>query len=114
MLVGGHASSFRSIVALGVLACACAAPPRPEPNDPWQQHERQSKKTLRIAELCLGTGLAASGFGGATMGVGKAMDNAQGDVTFWIGVGTLGMGVFAAAVSLVIVTVAGVEYAGGD
>ncbi len=48
------------------------------------------------------------------MGVGKAIDNPQGDVTFWIGVGTFGMGLFATAVSLVIFSVAGVEYAGGD
>ena len=80
----------------------------------WQQHEATSKKTLRVAELSLGTGLAASAFGGATMGVGKAIDNPNGDVMFWIGVGTLGMGIVAATVSLVVVTVAGVEYASGD
>jgi hypothetical protein len=88
--------------------------PSTSANDPWQQHEASSKKTMRIAELSLGTGLAASAFGGATMGVGKAIDNPQGDVMFWIGIGTLGMGIVATTVSLVVLTVAGVQYAGGD
>lgn len=69
---------------------------------------------MRIAELSLGTGLAAGAFGGATMAVGKAIDNPQGDVAFWIGVGTLGMGIVATTVAIVVFTVAGAQYAGGD
>ena len=91
----------------------CAAPQKP-PADAWERHERSSKNTVRIANLSLGTGLAASAFGGATMAVGKAIDNPQGDVAFWIGVGTLGMGVVATTVAIVVFTVAGVQYTGGD
>ena len=80
----------------------------------WQGGERSSKKTLRIAELSLGGGLAAGGFGGAMMGVGKAVGGEQGEMTFWVGVGTLGVGVVSSFISLVTVTVAGIEYATGD
>ncbi len=69
---------------------------------------------MRVAELAIGTGLAASAFGGGTMGIGKAIGGDQGEVTFWVGVGTLGMGVVSAAVSLVVLSVAGIEYATGD
>lgn len=48
------------------------------------------------------------------MGIGKAIGGAQGEVTFWVGVGTLGMGVVSTAVSLVVLSVAGIEYAIGD
>lgn len=48
------------------------------------------------------------------MGVGKVVNSDQGEVTFWIGVGTLSVGIVSSAISLVVLTVAGVQYAGGD
>ena len=95
--------------------CGCAHPPAA--NDPhaiYPGRERSSKKTLQIAELGIGGGLAASAFGGAMMGVGKAVNSDQGEVTFWMGVGTLSVGIVSSAISLVVLTVAGVQYAGGD
>jgi hypothetical protein len=103
------------LVATIALTISCA-PARPSnvAGDPWHREERTSKKTLHIAELGIGTGVAASAFGGATMGIGKAIGGDQGEVAFWMGVGTLGMGVVSAAISLVVLGIAGIEYATGD
>jgi hypothetical protein len=99
-----------------VLACACA-PGRPASTperSTWENEEPPSHKTLRVGELALATGLAASGFGGISMGVGKAVGDQGGEVTFFIGVGALGMGVVSTAIALVLFGVAGVQYASGN
>ena len=73
----------------------------------WRYHGRP------LLVITILVGLAAGAFGGAMMGVGKAIDNPQGEVTFWVGVGTLGVGVVSTAISLVVLSVAGIEYATG-
>src|SRR5437773_658329 len=88
-----HASSFSVSLALALVVCACGRPPAQDPHAVYPAADRTSKKTLQIAELGIGGGLAAGAFGGAMMGVGKAIDNPQGDVTFWVGVGTLSVGI---------------------
>jgi hypothetical protein len=99
------------------MACAPAKPPtQPSDEAAWNTAEPPSKKTLRIGELALATGVSASAFGGLSMGVGKAIGEQDpgGQVTFWIGVGTLGMGIVSTAVALVVLGVAGIQYASGN
>src|SRR5262245_56937549 len=101
-------------VFLLMLATACA--PNKPPSDPtaWHDTEPSSKQTVHVAELTLATGLASSGFGGISMGVGKAVGDQGGEVTFWIGIGALGLGVVSTAISLVVFAISGIEYAAGD
>lgn len=98
-----------------VAACACA-PSRPaaDARDPYARHERASKKTLEIAALTLATGVTASAFGGGLMGAGKAVGPPNGEPPFWIGVGTLIVGITATTIGLVVLAVSGIQYAAGD
>ncbi len=103
-----------------MLSLGCA-PARPAatgatiPGDPWApQPRRASAKTLEIAGLALATGVTASAFGGGLAGAGKAVGPPSGEPPFWIGVCTLAVGITAATVGLVVLAVAGVQYASGD
>lgn len=110
----------RALVPL-LAACVACTPARPAavpaqgvPAGAWAARRRASARTLEIAALALATGGTATAFGGGLMGVGKALDPPHGEPPFWLGAGTLIVGLTATAVGLVVLGVAGIQYASGN
>lgn len=110
----------RVLVPLLAACVACtharpaAVPMAPAPPAAWAARRHASARTLEIAALALATGGTATAFGGGLMGTGKALGPARGEPPFWLGAGTLIVGLTATTVGLVVLAVAGIEYAGGD